>query len=509
MNPFETKAVRTFVNKEVREGTPERRIPIRCAQKFRAFNLEPWLWERYCDEYIADYKKQQTIKINESTLNGYTQVTADESDIILKHIRRGHNIFITGKAGTGKTTLLKRIVEIFNLDGKVVVVAPTGIAAKVAGGATIHSLFRMPIGPWVPNNSKLDILENFTDFTRQILNNITTIIIDEVSMVRCDLLDEMDFILRYARNSQLPFGGLQIILFGDLYQLMPVVTDDDWAILHETYDTPYFFSSLAFKKISKLYVELTKVYRQDEPEFIDILNSIRIGKPSNDALCRLNQRYSSMYAENCPDDAIRLTTHNHKAKSYNNAKLEIIRRPQFEYKAYIEKMYPWAELAKHDFPTDYVLRLKVGARVMFLRNDNAGRQYVNGTLGTVIDLWDDGITVLTDDNKRVNVFKTTWDFYHYRYDKKLKVVTRELYASFKQMPLRLAWCITIHKSQGLTFNKVYIDAEKSFAAGQVYVALSRCKTLNGLHLTSRITPNNIISSETVEKFLSSIGQVVK
>lgn len=509
MNPFETKAVRNFVNKEVREGTPARRIPARCAQKFRAFDLDLWAWEKFCDEYIADYRKQQSIKITKSTLNGYTQVTADESDTIIKHIRQGHNIFITGKAGTGKTTLLKRIVEIFNRDGKVVVVAPTGIAAKVANGVTIHSLFRMPLGPWVPNNSKLDLLQNFTEHTRQILNNISTIIIDEVSMVRCDLLDQMDIILRYARNSRLPFGGLQIILFGDLYQLMPVVTDDDWAILHETYDTPYFFSSLAFKKISKLYIELTKVYRQDEPEFIDILNSIRIGKPSIEALCRLNKRYSSRFAEDCPDNTIRLTTHNNKANSYNKAKLETIRKPQFEYKAYIEKMYPWAELAKQDFPTDYVLKLKIGARVMFLRNDNTENRYVNGTLGTVIDLWDDGITVLTDEKKRVNVFKTTWDFYHYRYDKKLKVVTREQYATFKQMPLRLAWCITIHKSQGLTFDKVCIDAEKSFAAGQVYVALSRCKTLDGLHLTSRITPNNIISSETVENFLSSIGQVEK
>lgn len=506
MNPFETKAVRNFVNKELRDGTPERRIPIRCSQKFRAFDLDAWKWESYCKKYIAEYREQHTINISQSTLNGYTQVTADESDTIFKLIRRGHNIFITGKAGTGKTTLLKRIVEMFNTDGKVVVVAPTGIAAKVAGGVTIHSLFRMPIGPWVPTGSKIDLFENYSEFTELILNNISTLIIDEVSMVRCDLLDQMDVILRYARKSALPFGGLQLILLGDLYQLMPVVTDDDWAILHEAYDTPYFFSSVAFKNISKLYIELTKVYRQDEPEFIEILNSIRIGKPSIDALNSLNKRYSAQYAENCPSSAIRLTTHNRKAKNYNRSKLEDICKPLYEYKAYIEKAYPWAELDKQDFPTDYVLKLKVGARVMFLRNDNTQNQYVNGTLGTVIDLWDDGVTVLTDDNKRVNVFKKTWHFYHYRYDKKLKVVTREIYASFKQIPLGLAWCITIHKSQGLTFNKVFIDAEKSFAAGQVYVALSRCKTLNGLHLTSRITPQNIISSETVEKFLASIGK---
>lgn len=501
-NPFSIKAVRIFARSEFRKGVPERRIPLRCAQRFKAFGLEAWIWEDYTRQFLDSLK--QEIMLSNETLDTSNVVVADANDTeqIFKYIRHGGNLFITGKAGTGKTTLLKKIVERFSTHGEVAVVAPTGIAAKNADGVTIHSFLQIPIGPWVPESKTIDIYR-VSERTKEIINNISMLIIDEVSMVRCDLLDEVDEVLRFAKQSMLPFGGIQLVLFGDLYQLMPVVEDDDWEILKTVYDSPFFFSSKAFQRIKRTVVELKKVYRQDEPEFVDLLNAVRIGDVAPSQLEMLNSRCSD--DESLPRGAIRLTTHNRRANHYNRKMLDSIPKEEYTYKAWIEKDIKYMDIPKSDWPTDYYLNLKVGARVMFLRNDNLTHRFVNGTLGTVVDLWTDGIQVRTDDGQLVSAVRHTWDFYTYRYDKVNKVVTKERYATFKQFPLRLAWSVTIHKSQGLTFDKVVIDASKSFAAGQVYVALSRCRTLAGVRLTEKLTRKNIITDEIIKQFLDTLG----
>lgn len=502
MNPFTIKAVCLFVQKELRTGTSEARIPIKCANKFHAFNIDMRLWEQGCKEYIRQLKEKTKINLEHSTFQRYTRCTAEDADAIFSRLQRGYNLFITGKAGTGKTTLLKKIVEAFISSERLAVLAPTGIAAKNAGGATIHSFFQLPIGPWIPGSGRYEIF-NITNSARSVIEAVSMIIIDEVSMVRCDLLDEIDEVLRYVKDSQVPFGGVQMVLIGDLYQLMPVVEDDDWELLRKAYDSPFFFSSKAFKKVNKLFVELTKVYRQDEQDFIEMLNAIRLGYIQPDLLEKLNQRYSPEYKDHSPIGCIRLTTHNRLADAFNKKQLTLIRSQEYDYKARIERQYPYITLPQSDFPTDYHLTLKIGARVMFLRNDS-DMCYVNGTLGTVIDLWDDGIKVRTDEGRTVIVVQSSWEFYRYVYNDKLKIIERELYAVFKQFPLRLAWCITIHKSQGLTFDRVYVDASKSFVAGQVYVALSRCRTLKGLYLINKITNQNIIPNHVIDEFLKKI-----
>lgn len=502
IDPFSNKSVRIFAKREYKKGTPIERIPMKCAQKFKAFGLDAWIWEDYTKLYLKSLEGE--FVLSQDTLDPSKIITsdADRLEDIFLYIRKGYNLFITGKAGTGKTTVLKKIVEEFNSNENVAVVAPTGIAAKNANGVTIHSLLQIPIGPWIPESDKID-LYNVSKYTKEIIDNISILIIDEVSMVRCDLLDEVDEILRFAKQSQLPFGGIQIVLFGDLYQLMPVVDDDDWEILRNVYDSPFFFSSRAFKKIDRVIIELKKVYRQDEPEFIELLNSVRTGNVTEEQLELLNSRCSCR--DILPKEAIKLTTHNWLAKQYNDFKLNNMNGVEYSYKAYINKVYKYMDLPKSEWPTDYVLKLKLGARVMFLRNDNREHRFVNGTLGTVIELYEDSVVVKTDEGAVVRLRKHTWDFYTYRYDKQQKRITRELYATFKQIPLRLAWSVTIHKSQGLTFDNVIIEASKSFAAGQVYVALSRCRRLEGIQLTEKLEHSNIITNPIIKQFLDRIG----
>lgn len=500
-NPFNLRSVANFAKLKLKNGVPETRIPALCKNKFSAIDCSLWHWEQFARKFFDQLKTETRYADTlDETASRFDITDASDADSIIALIRKGANVFVTGKAGTGKTYILKQIVARLNNRGDVAVLAPTGIAAKNADGATIHSFFRMDLGPWVPSNSLPEIAK-LTPNVAETLKATSLIIIDEISMVRCDLLDKMSYILKHVKNSSLSFGGTQIVVFGDLYQLIPVTEDEDWDILKTAYPNPYFFSSTEFKKLRVKVVELTKVYRQDDASFKTILNAIRIGHATPSMLCELNTRYSVANKELNPRHGIRLTTHNRKADSFNWAQLNSIPGEMRQYDAEVKGGF----LDKSEWPTDFYLKLKVGARVMFLRNDNEGGKYVNGTLGTVLRLQDYSVRVRTDEGAVIDVFNAHWDFYRYTLDKRTNVIYREQYATFYQLPLRLAWCVTIHKSQGLTFEEVVIDASKAFAAGQVYVALSRCKTLEGIHLTDRILPNNVIIDSKVTEFLEEIG----
>ncbi len=413
----------------------------------------------------------------------------------------GRSFFITGKAGTGKTMLLHKIVEEEKSYGKkIAVCAPTGVAAKNAGGVTIHSLLKVPISIYIPGH-KVYKLFNLSDEERLIVRMLDMLIIDEVSMVRCDLIDMVDEILRHYRDNEEPFGGLQVIMFGDLRQLMPVVTEEDWNELGKYYKAAYFFCSKVIMGMRMPMLELTKVYRQSDTKFISLLNRVREGILTDNDERLLKTKYKKDFEVSDTLHYIRLTTHRSKAWKYNKSKLEQLRGNEQEYKAYIDGYYP-----KEDYPNDYYLRLKVNARVMFIANDKSGR-YVNGTLGTVEYADDDSIVVCTDEGKIIDVYRTTWEIYHYKINRVRKEVERTLLGSFTQYPLQLAWAVTIHKSQGLTFEKVIIDAGRAFTYGQVYVALSRCKTLEGIVLTSRITPEVVTSDPLVLEYMQLVEHI--
>ena len=415
----------------------------------------------------------------------------------------GMSLFITGKAGTGKTTVLHEVTEQCKQNDKnVVIIAPTGVAAKQAGGMTIHSFLHLPIAPYVPGMKmhKIYALKDGNEI--EMINQIDIIIIDEVSMVRCDLLDEIDDVLRHYRKSDCPFGGIQVVMFGDLYQLMPVAQEDVWNQLSDHYDSPYFFSSKVMKKIECPMFELKIIHRQDERSFVSLLNDVRLGKVTPSEMEKLTGRYVRNFVPDDNEGYIRLTTHNRKSKWYNNRQLGELPGKIYEYKAYIEDFFP-----KEEWPTNFVLQLKRGARVMFVRNDNDENKYVNGTLGTVTSLGENTIVVRTDEGKVVDVERFTWDFYRYKINRESKEVESVLCGSFRQYPLKLAWAVTIHKSQGLTFDKVIIDAGRAFTYGQVYVALSRCRRFNGIVLVSKIKKDIIKTDPVVTAYMKSVQTI--
>lgn len=418
-------------------------------------------------------------------------------------IKKGESFFITGKAGTGKTTLLKEAVSALkSMKKNVAVTASTGVAANNAGGVTLHSLLKIPLSPYIPKVKNKE-LYSLKEEERRVILSLDTLIIDEVSMVRCDVLDAVDDILRHYRKSELPFGGLQVILFGDLYQLMPVAKEDDLEKLSPIYQSMYFFSSLVMKKWNCPVLELKHVYRQSNPLFVNLLNQIREGILPPEEEKRLLSLYKPEFEYPNPNSYITLTTHKWMAEHRNNAELEAITwEDEVEYKAYIEGFYP-----KDDKPTNYKLHLKKGARVMFVKNDNREHQYFNGKLGTVEKLYDDCIVVRDDDKKLINVERQKWECQKYYINKKTKEMEIETIGSFTQFPLKLAWAITIHKSQGLTFDNVVIDAGRAFAPGQVYVALSRCKSLEGIVLLSRIRKKLLSIDEAVTEYLNSAPRI--
>lgn len=406
----------------------------------------------------------------------------------------GISIFLTGKAGTGKTTFLRTLKE--HSSKRSVIVAPTGVAAINAGGMTIHSFFQLPLSPFVPDAS----IKNRFDYSkekRKIMRTLDLLIIDEISMVRADLLDAIDSVLRRFREHDKPFGGVQLLMIGDLQQLTPVVTPEEEKVLQRYYDTPYFFGSKALRSISYVTIELTHVYRQQDSTFITLLNNIREGKATAADLQLLNERYSPTFLPEAGSDYIRLTTHNRMAESYNEDQLRNLPSRACSFRAETDGNFP-----EYSYPADFNLTLKVGAQVMFIRNDNNGRYY-NGRIGHVTYVDNEKILVLCPgDEDAIEVEVEIWENTKYTLNEKTKQIEAEVQGTFKQYPLRLAWAITIHKSQGLTFEHAIIDAQASFASGQVYVALSRCKTLEGLVLASPIGNAAIINDSRVSDYIS-------
>ncbi len=408
------------------------------------------------------------------------------------------NVFLTGKAGTGKTTFLKRLRELTYK--RFIVVAPTGIAALNAGGTTIHSSFLLPLGTFLPdglpNGHYGDYHQVYTQHTlsrkhhlngprKQILRSIDVLVIDEVSMLRCDVLDAIDFRLRSARNQMhLPFGGVQLLLIGDLFQLPPVVKDAEQSYLRRYYNSAHFFESKALSEAGFVHLELDKIYRQTDQEFIDVLNRFRNNDPRQSDLDFINRFVKSKSEIDAMRDVVMLTTHNNKAEEINRRALQELPGEPVVYEAQREGEFP-----ESMYPLALQLELKLGARVMFIKNDVSGEQrFFNGKMATVSHLDDDRILVQFDDSSQpYEVPKDEWENKKYKVDEKSKELSEDVIGTFRHYPIKLAWAITIHKSQGLTFDRAIIDASQSFAPGQVYVALSRLRSLDGLVLKSPIT----------------------
>lgn len=416
--------------------------------------------------------------------------------------------FVTGKAGTGKTTLLKRLVE--RAQKNVVVVAPTGVAAVNAGGVTIHSMFGLPLTCFVPSDDFVDpnIATNRHRFLHEhlrlrhdklhVLQKMDLLIVDEVSMVRCDVLDVMDLVLRTVRRNRRPFGDVQVMLIGDVHQLPPVAKDEQWSILRRYYRSPYFFDSLVWPQLEAVQIELQTIYRQSDARFVTLLNNVRNRKLSQDDYRRLQERYNPDFRPTEPGYVL-LSTHNRKADTVNSQELQQLPGRTHSFAAQIEGEFP-----AHLFPCDPVLHLKVGAQVMFIRNDAEDGAYYNGKLAVVKQIHGDEVTVtFRDSGQDYLLHRETWENIGYGVDEESGRIVQQALGTFSQYPLRLAWAITIHKSQGLTFDKVIIDAGRSFVAGQVYVALSRCRTLDGIVLHSMITPDTLHDEPRLREFSAS------
>lgn len=417
----------------------------------------------------------------------------------------GINVLLLGKAGTGKTTFLRNLYE--RHMKRMIILAPTGVAAMNAGGTTIHSFFQLPLSPFVPdtqfksNDKQAQHRFRFSKEKRAIIRSLDLLVIDEISMVRADLLDAVDQVLRRFRSDHhKPFGGVQLLLIGDLAQLAPVITERDKEVLRNYYDTPFFYGSRALQQTQYISIELTKVFRQTDKRFIDILNEVRSGKVQQSSLDALNERYFPNFnTANNANGYIRLTTHNNQADSYNQKMLDAIEQQEFTYECEVEGDFP-----ESLYPVDETLRLKEGAQVMFCKNDTSGEhRFYNGKIGEVVELEKNKIVVIClEDGVEVEVPQHEWTNAKYTLDEKTHEIVEDVQGRFVHYPLRLAWAITIHKSQGLTFDHCVIDAERSFASGQVYVALSRCRTLEGLVLSSPISTRGIIVEQSVRDYLA-------
>ncbi|MCU0417913.1 MAG: helix-turn-helix domain-containing protein [Cytophagaceae bacterium] len=410
------------------------------------------------------------------------------------------SVFITGKAGTGKTTFLKKVVQ--DTTKKMAVAAPTGVAAINAGGVTLHSLFQLPFQPFLPTpkaeawHRSLGMVDQKSLFTTvhlsqskiEVLQQLDTLIIDEVSMVRADMMDAIHTLLQHHRHSSEPFGGVQVVCIGDLYQLPPVCKSDEWSVLQLYYDSPFFFDAKVIQHHPPALIELDKVYRQKASTFLEVLNRIRSNHTIPSDLDYLNQWYDPGFRPTSEESYITLTTHNEKSESINRYRLKKLKSPEFTYTALIQ-----GEFSERMFPVEPSLTLKVGAQVMFIKNDKGDqRKFYNGLLAKVTALSADSIEVCPlNDDTTIKVEREVWKNIRYAHDKSNDRLEEEELGTFAQYPLRLAWAITIHKSQGLTFDRAVIDAGESFASGQVYVALSRLTSTDQLKLLSKITPTSI------------------
>ena len=413
--------------------------------------------------------------------------------------RTGVNVFLTGKAGTGKTTFLRRLKE--RSPKRMIVVAPTGVAAINAGGVTIHSFFQFPLAPYIPGgsfNSK-DEKYRFSKEKKNIIRTLDLLVIDEISMVRADLLDQIDAVLRLHKDRHRPFGGVQLLMIGDLSQLAPVVKDDEWTLLREYYHTPYFFGSHALQQTRHVTIELTHVYRQSDQTFINILNEVRENRLTPQSLELLNSRCIGKGPHSELDEGtIRLTTHNATANRYNEERMDALGGIRFSYRADISGTFP-----ESSYPAEETLVLKKGCQVMFLKNDTQGSRYYNGKLGIVSNIDGEHIYVKDfDDGEEIEVEPDVWTNARYVIDKETREIREEIEGEFRQYPLRLAWAITIHKSQGLTFEHAVLDVNAAFASGQVYVALSRCRSLEGLILTAPLLLSSVRTDALVTDYMN-------
>lgn len=426
----------------------------------------------------------------------------------------GKSVFLTGKAGTGKTTFLKHIVA--NTHKKCVVAAPTGIAAINAGGVTLHSLFQLPFGAFIPEplqskqagysakfNDKNSLLKELQLNTvkRNLLREIELLIIDEVSMLRADLLDAIDVILRSVRRVyHKPFGGLQVLFIGDLLQLPPVVRDEEWRVLQNYYNSPYFFDAYVLRNSKPVYIELDKIYRQDDAVFIQLLNNLRSNTITSADVELLNLFYKADFKPKPEENYITLTTHNATAERINKGYLQSSSEKSFFYKAKIED-----EFNESAYPVENNLELKMGAQVMFVKNDPSGAQrFFNGKIGIVYELNEREIKVVCNDSaKPITVELYEWQNIKYTLNQSTNEIEEKIAGKFIQFPLKLAWAITVHKSQGLTFDKAIIDIDKVFAPGQAYVALSRLRSLKGLVLSAPINYRGIETDRQVKTFADS------
>ena len=426
-----------------------------------------------------------------------------ELELALNFIEKtDRNLFITGKAGTGKTTFLHQIKN--ESLKRLVIVAPTGVAAINAKGVTIHSFFQMPFGPILPNQAQNNQQQRrFSKTKIDIIKSLDLVIIDEISMVRADLLDGIDQVMRRYKNRNKVFGGAQILMIGDLQQLAPVVRPNEWSLLQQYYNTVYFFSSKAYQEANVVSIELKHIYRQKNEDFITILNEIRNDNLSEKSAKILNERYNPTFSPSKEDGYITLTTHNNRANLINNSELNKLKNISYFFDAEVS-----GKFNENAYPNDEKLELKVGAQVMFIKNDSSPeKRYFNGKIGIVTDISRENVTVqCPNEIDEIVTEKEMWDNVNYSINEETKEIKEDIIGSFTQIPLRLAWAITIHKSQGLTFEKAIIDAEASFAHGQTYVALSRCTSLEGLVLKTPITSNAIINDQTVSVFNESVEE---
>lgn len=409
------------------------------------------------------------------------------------------HVFLTGKAGTGKTTFLKYIKSVCTKN--LAVVAPTGVAAINAGGTTIHSFFQLPFGPFNYNETsqffgKLKI----NNERREVFRQLDLLIIDEISMVRADLLDAIDVVLRHFRFRYTePFGGVQVLMIGDMYQLPPVVKDHEWAAISDHYRSHYFFDSRAMQQAPPIHIAFDKIYRQQDQAFIDLLNKVRHNDLDDDSAIVLNSLHNPSFQPG-DDEHIILTTHNNKADTINQQKLAALTTRAQSFSANVQ-----GEFSDRNYPTDNPLVLKVGARVMFIKNDvGKARRYYNGKIGEVTRFDEDKIYVqCKGEEEEIEVKKETWENIRYTTNRSTKLIDEDVLGSFAQYPLRLAWAVTIHKSQGLTFDKVVIDGNAAFAPGQFYVALSRCTNLKGIVLLSPVPRHRLANDSRVVNFAAT------
>lgn len=419
----------------------------------------------------------------------------------------GTNVFLTGKAGTGKTTFLHALKS--RSPKRMIVVAPTGVAAINAGGVTIHSFFQLPFGPYIAGSAEMPVNgdSRYTNkFSREkinIIRSLDLLVIDEISMVRADLLDAVGDILCRYRDRSRPFGGVQLLMIGDLQQLAPVVKDEEWSLLKDHYASPFFFCSQALQQVPYTCIELTHVYRQSDMAFVHLLNKIRDNKADSETLQALNRRYVPDFRPDDSEGYITLTTHNYQAQQINRKKLDELDEKAYSYDAEVKDNFP-----DYSFPTEQHLVLKKGAQVMFVKNDSsAEKRYYNGKIGRITAISPDNIVVRCGTEKEaITVAREEWTNTKYTIHPETQEILETVEGIFRQYPLKTAWAITIHKSQGLTFEKAVVDAGAAFTHGQVYVALSRCKTLEGLVLSSPLRAGVLISDSVVRRFTEEIGQ---